>query len=125
MKIIFFIIFVIYIKRINTFFQNKKKNKDFFYKKKKTFFKKIIFFVKNQNFFQKNTNFWSWKIGFFEKNFFFWNICKFVGNRQNEKKIIKIKSSNPININSYPKWYYKANSRWTMLDLIDIMFFNP
>ena len=48
-----------------------------------------------------------------------------MGNTQNETKIIKIKSSNPININAYPKWYYKANSRWTMLDLIDIMFFNP
>ena len=44
---------MIYIKRINAFFQ------------------KIIFFVKNQNFFQKFTNFWSWKIGFFEKKFFF------------------------------------------------------
>ena len=54
MKIIFFIIFVIYIKRINTFFQNKNKNKDFFLqKKKKLFSKKFVFLSKTKIVFKK------------------------------------------------------------------------
>ena len=67
---IFFIIFVIYIKRINTFFRNKNKNKnkDFFYKKeKKLFSKNLFFFVKNQKLFSKKHKCLGVKNRFFEK----------------------------------------------------------
>ena len=70
-------------------------------------------------------NFWLWKIGFFDKKLFFWNMCKFVGNRQNKKKIAKIKSLREIHANPYPKWYHNANSLGTMLVWILIMFSNP
>ena len=42
-------------------------------------------------------------------------MCKFVENRQNEKKITKLKSSSNIDANPYPKCYPRANSRGTML----------
>ena len=80
-----------------------------------------IFFVKKN---QKNKNFWLWKIGFFDKKTIFWNFCKSVGNRQNEKKIIKIKSLRQININAYPKCYHSVYSWGTMLNWILIIFSN-
>ena len=64
-------------------------------------------------------------VGFFDKKLFFWNMCKFVGNRQNIKKIAKIKSLREIHANPYPKWYHNANSLGTMSVWIPIMFSNP
>ena len=72
--------------------------------------KQKILVVKNRVFWQK---------------FFFWNFCKSVGNRQNEKKIIKIKSSSTININPYPKYDHSINSRETMLVWTTTVFSDP
>ena len=72
MKIIFFITFVIYIKRINTFFQNKNKNKDLKKKKQKKLFSKKIFFCQKPKFFSKKHKFLVVKNRvFLKKNFFF------------------------------------------------------
>ena len=81
-----------------------------------------FFFVKKN---PKNKNFWSWKIGFWENKKLDWNMCKFVGNKQNKKQITKIKSSREIHINPYPKWYHNLNSRGTMFVWIPTMFSNP
>ena len=86
------------------------------------FFSNFCFLGKKN---QKNKNFWSWKIGFLEKKNPYWIMCKFVENRQIEKKITKIKSSDESNINPYPKCYLNPDSRGTMLVSIHTMFSYP
>ena len=88
-----------------------------------------IFTMQKKNFFQKSEIF-SKKLKFlvvknkifFDRKKFFWNFCKFVGNRQNQKNI-KMKSVSKININPCPKYYHNINSRGITVVWIPTIYF--
>ena len=97
---------------------------NFVFSKNTIFHDQKYFCFKKQKEIPTNEKLWSWKLGFWGKNHY-WNMCKFVINRQNETKITELKSSSKINLNPYPKCYHGVNSLGTMLVWTTTIFSNP